>query len=411
MFFVFFADMVMSYASPIFIEHKMNSTLLMGLILSSSSVFGLLTDLLLSKQFAHKEYRFFARWLIALALFFPVSLLIMPAQPLTFLFAMAVWGMYFECIGFSQFNFVHTVVNKHQHTAAWGVLETFKAVAAITAPIAATYLLAITMEVTMYAVIASLMVALVSFFFYRRAFPERPPQNQEVAAPRPVGRGFWQELRIWRTLFVKIWPVYLFFFAFVLLEATLWTVGPLLSETIRQEHPLSGFLLSAYVLPSVVTPSLAVFLSKRFSKKRVAFIAAAVGASILGVGSLYFGHSPWLPVIVFCSALFFSLDYPEIEAVFEDYISRIDGYGNDLIGLQSTASSLAYIVGPVLAGALATWLGLSATIGAVALFFGAVAVVALIVTPRKIRMPHQELAALASDEIAVERPADETRVL
>lgn len=399
MFFVFFADGIMSYASPVFIEEKMNSAWLMGIIISSSSIFGLVADMIISKQFAQKEYRFFARWLLALALFFPLSLLFMPAQPLTFLIAMAVWGIYFEFISFSQFNFVHRVVGAKQHTAAWGLMDTFKAVAGIAAPIAATFLLEISMDITLYVVVGSLIVAMVLFYFYRKSNPEHESTiDRSASGENHEKRSFWQEIKLWRVLFKKIWPMYLFFFAFIMLEAAFWTVGPLLSEEIKDTHQWSSFLLSAYVLPSLFTPPLAHMLSVRFSKKKVAFTSALIGSILLATGTFFLGHSAFLIIFVFLSSVFFSIDHPEIEAVFEDYLSRIDDYSNDLIGLQSTATSLSYIVGPILAGGLASLVGSSTTLGIFALFLAAVSLILLVVTPRKIKMPHQELAQVAAPQ-------------
>jgi MFS family permease len=395
MFFVFFADVMMSYISPVFIEAKLNSTLWMGLILSSSSVVGLIADIFISKQFAQKEYRFFSRWLLALALFFPMSLLFMPAQPLTFLVAMAIWGIYYECISFSKYNFVHRAVHNSQHAKAWGILEVFKALGGLVAPIAATFLLDISAEAAMYVVIGSLVVAMVIFYWYRGTYSQSSTTSTQQAKQTPSStRNFFQELLIWKILMKKIWPVYIFFFSFVLLESAFWTIGPLLSEEIRTNHSLSGFLLSAYILPSLFIPLLTHLLSNYFSKKRMAFLSATVGAVILTIGTWMLGPSPWLIVVVLTSATFFAIDYPAIEAVFEDYISRIDEYGNDLIGLQGTATSLSYIIGPALAGSLASWYGTSATLGLFALFLATTSAVLLVITPRKIRMPYQQLEQL-----------------
>lgn len=348
MFCVFFADSLMGYVSPVFIASKMNSTFLMGLILSSSSVVGLLADMVIAKQFARREYRFFVRWLFALALFFPLSFLIMPGHVLTFLVAMAVWGVYYEFIIFSQFNFVHKAVDIEGHARAWGILETFKAFGSVIAPVAATLLLEHSVEAVLYVSIVTLILGMILFFIYRKKFKEKICIEIKPEAVVLQKRDFLQELTIWRVLFAKVWPMYLFYFAFIVMESAFWTVGPLLSEEIRQNYPWSGFLLTAYILPSLFVPYLVRYIGPHVSKKRVAFWSALLGALVLAGGAFGLGPSPLLVICIFLSSVFFSLDYPEIEAVFEDYLSRIDAYSNDLIGLQSTATSLAYIIGPIL---------------------------------------------------------------
>ena len=109
------------------------------------------------------------------------------------------------------------------------------------------------------------------------------------------------------------------------------------------------------------------------------------------IGSLLFADSLWYLAVVFISSTFTSLAFPELNATFEDYVARLDNFSNDLVGLRSSAGSLAYIIGPVTAGFLASKLGNWQTI---TIFAGALVIVAaamLYVIPRKLRMPKQEL--------------------
>lgn len=398
---VFLADGMMSYISPVVIESRVNSTLIMGMILSSSSVFGLIADMVISRFLVQREYHFFSRWLIGLALFFPLALLLLPSEPLALLFAMAVWGVYYEFITFSQYTFLAKSVSVQQHTFAWGLLGAFKSFGLVVAPIAATYLLAVSESMALSAVIGCLALAALVFFILKRSKRRSSDSSfiHSTTAIKP-SRTFALELKLWWVLFKKIWPVYLFFFAFVLFETSIWTVGPLLMEELRHHHWQGGLLLSAYILPSFLAPLYAPVLGRRLGKKRTAFVAGIIGAAIVSAAAYFGNQSSWLPLGFFLGALFLSLDYPEIEAVFEDYVKRVDEYGNDLVGLRGTASSLAYIVGPLLAGLLTTQLGAGKSIGLFALVFGLVAIVAAVITPRKIRMPLQALESTIITKIS-----------
>lgn len=392
-FFFSVGDAMMSYFSPVEIEGHFQDAFLMGLVLSSSSAVGLVADLLISKYFPHYDYRFFVKWLIILATLFPLTFLLLPAMSLTYFAAMAIWGVYYEFSAFSQFNFIHQNVDTHSHAKAWSVVDAVRAFGFMVGPVAAGIFLNHSRDLMLGAVVASLMVAGVFFLILQVV-----SKKHEKPAPILAGRTFKVELRIWKLLLKKIWPIYIFFLALVILDTSFWTVGPLISESIAEHSWLGALLLPAYTFPSLLTPFIVKNLSPKLSKKRIAFVSAIIGSLIMGGGALLLGEgNPWLTVVVLIGALFIAVDYPEIEAVFEDYVARIDGYENDLVGLRSSAASLAYIIGPILAGLAADSLGYSTTMGLFALTLTAISVVVLLVTPRKIRMDHKGLAAIAKN--------------
>lgn len=391
MFFIYVADGIMSYVSPVLIETRMHNTFLMGIILSSSSVVGLCADMGISKFFVQKEYRFFLRWLIGLAVFFPLSFLLFPPEPMVFLLAMAIWGIYYEFIAFSQYNFINRAVTRQQHAGAWGFLDAFKAAGLLVAPLIASTLLDKNEDFPLIAVIVALLIAAV---FYVVFFGDRTKERSVpvVSARTQQKRSLISEFKIWAVFMRKIWPVYLFFFTFMVMETSFWVLGPLLMEEIKDIHVFGAFVLSAYILPSFLMPLYVQKLGAVFGKKRTAFVTAIVGASLLAFSAFFFSHSWFFPFLVGLSSLFLSLDYPEIEAVFEDYIDRAQDYGNDLIGLHGTASSLGYIVGPSIAGGLALVLGTGKSMAVFAAVLAVVSLVLLLITPRKIKLPQQELS-------------------
>ncbi|MCB0387169.1 MAG: hypothetical protein KDD43_17410, partial [Bdellovibrionales bacterium] len=55
-FFISFADAIMAYVSPIFMEEQLGSTFMMGIIFSFSSVVGLVCDFLFPQWFKEKPH-------------------------------------------------------------------------------------------------------------------------------------------------------------------------------------------------------------------------------------------------------------------------------------------------------------------------------------------------------------------
>lgn len=388
MFFVFLADAMMSYLAPLFIERRLSSTFLMGVVLSTSSLAGVTSDFLIARFLPRRDHYFFSRWLIALAFFFPLSFLFLPMNPLSFFLAMAVWGVYFEFACFSQSLFVKKTVTKEYHASTWSLLHMFRMAGCILAPFLASSFLARGESVVLYAVIGCLAAAAILFRVVRSRKAMTP-----VIDPldTPPVRTLREEFQVWGILFRKIWPVYLFYFAFMLLETSLATMGPFLSEQLKLLHPAGSLLLSLYLLPALFIPTLLPRLSRMIGKKRTAFVATVIGATMLAIGSWWLGTTLAYLGVVFVSAMCLALDYPAMNAVFEDYVARVGEFSHSLIGLHNTAGGFAYILGPLLAGALASWLAPHLIIGLFAAGLAVISLVVLVMTPRKIHLPQHEL--------------------
>ena len=91
------------------------------------------------------------------------------------------------------------------------------------------------------------------------------------------------------------------------------------------------------------------------------------------------------------ASLALSVVYPLVDAVYTDIVVRMGKEKKHLIGLTNSIISLAYILGPTLAGLSAKILGeqssfviLGATTSLVALFL-------LFVTPKKLKLPQTEI--------------------
>lgn len=380
-FFLSTGDAIMSYVSPIFIEDKVNNPLIMGIILSASSLVGLTCDLLFPQWFRKKRYSFFLLAAIVCALTFPLLFILFPPHIIVLLFAMLIWGIYYEFMVFSNFNFINKHVTPKEHASSWGILETFRSTAYLIGPIMASLLLSITATSTLY---ITLIFVLFSFICFMTFFKYR--LKSEVPEAKPASRNPLQELKLWGVLLKKIWPLFLFTLILGLIDSAFWSVGTLLSEDLKNQNFWGGFLLPAYMLPSLILAFIAGRAAKSFGKKRAAFWSGIFGGILLFVA--YLSTNPALIVlIVFLSSIFLSLANVEMTATFEDYVGRVGIFVNDVIGLQSSSVSLAYIIGPVMAGSLAFFGGYRFVFIVMGGLLAAFSILALIIVPRKIKMP------------------------
>ena len=389
MFIVALGDAVMAYSAPVYIESFVGSPFYMGLLLASSSVVGFIADVVIGKIFGNKNYYFFLFWTIIIGLSFPLSLLTLPPLIPLFLLAMSSWGIYFELMEFSSFHFVSEVERRLDNAKSWGTIYSFKSCAYLVGPLIASFLIASDTKFPfLAATLFFLFSLLASLFFHltlgRKVHPHLPPP--------PPKRTILDEFIIWRLLFRHVWPVWLLTLTAIMVDATFWSVGTLLSEELKSSHPFGGWLITAYMAPNLLAIIL-VQRAARWGKRHIAFLTGIISGLFLFVAG-FTTSTPLLLLFVFISSFFSGIAVPEILAASEDYITRLRGLGNDMIALERTASSLAYIIGPILAGAFAGVVGNQRTLSLVGLVSTTLAVAILIATPRKILLPQKALSQL-----------------
>jgi MFS family permease len=385
-------DAILSYAAPVHIESYVNSTLLMGLILGFSSLVGIICDLLFAKIFRGKSFREFLGWLFVVAFIFPAVILFLPPLPAFFLLAMAAWGIYYELLHFSHFHLIETVVKRSDHALAWGVLESFRAAAYLIGPFLAGWLIDRHTDAPFYGSIGFFSAALVGFLFFLKATrAHQTPVQVKTEAKKTEGLAM--EFKVWAALLRRVWPLFLFMVVCGFVDATFWSVGTLFAESLREGSAVGNLLFPAYTLPSLFVGLVVAPAARPLGKKRAALLAAIAAGVLLTLVGFVAAALP-VVILVFLFSLFFSLTFPEIYATFEDYVTRLGDLGDDLVGLEGSAVSLAYIIGPILAGAIASVFGNGGAFAVAGLALVSVALFGLAVVPRKIRMPQEELAAI-----------------
>lgn len=385
------ADSSMSYISPLILIETFQSTTLMGVVLGLSSLMGLLADAWLSQRTQDRTFLFFAVRTFLLAPLFPLALLF-GASWLTFIAAMAVWGIYFELMSFSHFKFVVSYVKREQYSLAWGLLETFKAITLCIGPLLTSWLLTygfrLSLSVSLCLFALSLCVVVIfqkMGLFYKHTHKQAFNNATDISTIQKPSN-----LQCFLALGRRVWPVWLFLFTLVMLDATFWSIGTLFSEQLKHTHPLGGFVLTAYILPSFGVGLLAKYMARPFGKKRTAFFSAALGGGALLMLSLVTNPLSIIALIAL-SSLLGGIAFPEILATFEDYIDRLDQHGGEMIALERSAVNAAYILGPMIAGAIASIFPYSVTIALMGGLLSLISLACILIVPRKIKMPAQQL--------------------
>lgn len=389
LFFVFLGDAILSDWVPSFLQTTLGGSLFMGLVFSFSSVVGLVTDLVFPQLFRKFNARKLVLMAIGANLIFSGILLWTTTWSwlILFLLAMSVWGAYYELLRFGSAQFVSDYVPKESRSGVWAVLTIFKSLAYFIGPIVGSWL-----AISRGNGAVILTAAGVVCMGYVVWILSNSKERQREQMNEPLERfDMKEELFYWKELLVYVWPVLLISLMLGLIDATYWTTGAVLSENLAVDGFWGGMFLPAFMLPPVFMGLVLARWEIYKRKKKIAEIFLLLaGLFLICLG---FGNSIWLLLIFsFLAGAALAVAWPMVDAVSSDILARMGKERKHMVGLSSSTTSMAYIIGPITAGIIASRLGERMTFSAIGLLVVLVATVLLFVTPRKIRLPQSEIA-------------------
>jgi MFS family permease len=379
--FVFTADGVLSYWAPNFIQESLSRPLLMGLVMASSSVAGLVLDFVFPQLLRGVGLKTLIGMLLVASMGFALTMLASTWLPIVgiFLVAMVIWGLYYELIIFADQQYVASSITRERRSSAWGIISVFKSLAYVSGPIIAGWALAHGDRAVILVSMGLTTVAALLFMFMRfRENPELKLPHQHI--------NLFSEFSHWRVLITHVWPILLLSITMGVVDATFWTTGTVWSEKLAVIHGLGGLFVSAYMLPSLFVGLIVAKIGIYKHKKKIAeYMLLFSNLVLVGIGLST--EIWWQLLVVLVSSTLAGFAYPLVDAVYTDIVARMGRERKHLIGLAGSTFSLAYIVGPVLAGYIAGMVGEQQTF--VVIGFGAAAInfALLWITPRKLRLP------------------------
>lgn len=350
-------DGTVSYLSPILITQKGYSDAMMGLLISLSSVAGAFFDVLMGRYLREPRWRLVFLLMLA-ASAATIVVLWASSTILIFVLAMALWALYFNFNNFGLYDFVSANAPTQQRGREYGIINIFKFLGYILAPLFLGFLIAdkVTGSSLVFGICA-LAGSLLFFLLLLRLTqgsllrPERSKRSNVRKALHSISRdGF------------LLLPVFLFTVVYNASEAFFWTLGPLLSIEFASLHPLDGLFVTAYFMPMLLTGWFVGPITRRFGKKRSALFSFAIGSSILLL--FFVVRDPYLLIaLTFVASLFITFSLPCISAAYADYISEDRRDQGHIEAMGDFSANVGYIIGPLLAGILAGLFGTVSTFG------------------------------------------------
>lgn len=386
LFFVFLADAILSSWVPGFVEKTFQSPVVMGLILSFSSVVGLGADLVFPQILKNINFKKLLFLAIVTSMIFSSALFFASYLPfvLIFLFSMASWGIYYEMIGFANHQFVSDAIPMRMHASVWAFTGLFKNLAYFIGPLISGFIVGKSFHLPIY---LSLFFSFIAFLIL---IVSRKRHDRTVTIEiDKISMAC--ECEHWIVLFKKVWPVLIVGLLLGIIDAFFWTTGAVYATVLSENNGWWGSLfLPMYTLPSLFVGLIIVKKGIVSGKKRMALRFFLLSGIFLTMMSA-FNSVLWQLLMVFCTGLALAITYPLIDGVYSDIIERMHRQRKHMMGLCSSATSISYIIGPILAGIVTQIFGSINTFVILGVFVIIVAFVIVLATPKKIKLPQEEI--------------------
>lgn len=381
-FFFTLFDGTLAYIIPLEVTGQGLSKTTLGLILGTSSIAGAVGDIFLSKILTNSNFR--RLFLIMYAFCFGYVLLLWQANTLVmYLVAMVLWGLYFDFKNFATFNFVGRYTPHRLHASSFGVIDIFKCLGYFIAPLLAGLLIVDTVTEQPF-IMALLFLGFSVIVYIALIFQTR--KNKEHLVLKKKNYGILLELQTWQKLSKFLLPVLIFTLMINIYDSFFWTVGPLISEELSSINRFGGLFLTFYFFPAVIVGWFVGSTTKRFGKKRTAFVSFAIGAGVLSLVGLV--SNSWIVLlVVLLSSFFTALAWPAIHGSYADYIEESPHLEQEIEGVSDFFYNIAYATGPIMAGILADNVGNTMTLTTIGIAGVTISVILLLITPKHIRVP------------------------
>jgi MFS family permease len=114
--------------------------------------------------------------------------------------------------------------------------------------------------------------------------------------------------------------------------------------------------MTAFALPQLLVGWFAGSFTRKYGKKKTAFISLFIGSAFL----MFFAviGNPFVLILdAFMVSVFISMAFPAVNGAYADYINETDEYEKEIEGLEDFYTNFGFIIGPMAAGFLADQLG------------------------------------------------------
>jgi MFS family permease len=376
-------DGLLTYVTPLVLTEAGFSETVMGIIIGTSSIAGALFDFLLCRIFKKSSFRRIFLTLFLICAVYPI-ILWQAKSFWVFIAAMILWGIYYDLYNFGSLDFIGNYTDKKEHASSAGVLQVFKSLGYLLAPILAGFAIGASVGWEPFAL--SWVFLFMAFVFFvillrltkkktERECDELMCENLEIK----------REFHLWEKTSSLLKPVLIITFLISTYDAFFWTIGPIFAQSFHGMGNFEGLFLTAYELPALIIGWFIGRATMKLGKKRTAFIAFGIGSLILSTLPLI--SSPFILIgMIFTASLFLSMAIPAINGTYADYIAEAPKAEKEIEGVSDFSNNIGYVIGPIAAGALADASNNSIAFSILSIFGLIMVTILFKITPREINV-------------------------
>ncbi len=383
LFFFAIFDGILSFITPIYITEKGISEGMMGIIIGTSSIAGLIFDLLICRVLKDVRYRLLYFLLFLICAIYPL-ILWGASSALVFVIAMILWGLYYDLLNVANLDFIARTSLKEEYSSNFGVLRIFFDLGYLLAPLITGFLIITVIDYKPFlAAWIFLVLALICYFLLLFLF--RNGRHYYPKCKQIESGSIFKELFLWKKIGNFILPVLLVTFMLNVIEGMYWTIGPLLATSTNFLDGLGGLFMTVYILPPLFVGWFVGRVTVRFGKKKTAFFSLFFGSVFLGL--FYIFDTPILLVVLsFLASFCTSFTSPAILGAYADYINETPQLEKEISTMQDSFVNIGYIFGPILAGFSGQYLGYVNTFALLGVFGIIMSLILLKLTPKQIKI-------------------------
>lgn len=385
LFFVLLSDAVLADWVPGYMQGILGSPMKMGLMMAFSSVIGFAMDLIFPQILRTSGVHKLAGGAIVGSLIFLLSMFGSTwfSYAIILAIGMMAWGVYYELDSFMTKQFVAGVAPRELRAAVWGIVGIVRNLAYFLGPLLGGYIVVHGDRAVIISAASVLAFAYILFLFIK--LPHSNEKNEEIHEVHVL-----EEVRYWLSLGRRVWPILILSVLAGIIDATFWTTGTVLNDMLAEQNSIGGWFLSAYMLPSLFIGIIVAKWGLADGKKKWAERLMLLGGLVLGMIA-WVKSVEAIILIVIISSIFMSISWPLMDAIYTDLVVRSRRGRKHMIGLSSSTLSLAYVIGPILAGWLSGRFGEIETFAIIGWGVVVISGILLIVTPKKLHLPQEEM--------------------
>lgn len=380
----FFAifDGIFSFITPIFITQQGISESMMGIIIGTSSIAGLIFDLLLCRYLKDTKYRliYFLMFIIC----FAYPLILWGANSvLMFIIAMAFWGLYYDLFDLAKYDFITRKIKKNEYSASFGILGIFIDLGYLLGPFIAGFLFYKVVGFQPFlAAWIFLGLSLICYFIILNLKPKESLVNTATKKNRSA-INIIKELVLWKKIGNLILPILCLTFFLNIIDSFYWTIGPLLTQNISILGDLGSLFMVAYIFPPLIIGWFVGSVTNRLGKKKTAFYAL-LASSLIFCLFTFINSSIILIAMSFGASFCLAFAWPAISGAYADYMNESPNLEKEINTLQDSFTNLGYIIGPIIAGFSSQYLGHLASFSLLGLIGLVLSLIFMKITPKHI---------------------------